>query len=99
MSNLSDSSKLGSGIAVAFVATVYGVGSANLIFIPLSNKLKKLALRQIMELRLCYTAIMGIQAGLNPRIIEEQLRNVLGGQEHGSSAPSSAGGTEQKKVA
>ena len=52
-----------------------------------------------MELRLCYTAIMGIQAGLNPRIIEEQLRNVLGGQEHGSSAPSSAGGTEQKKVA
>ena len=41
MANLSDSSKLGAGIAVAFVATVYGVGAANLLLIPLGNKLKK----------------------------------------------------------
>ena len=41
MGNLSDTSKLGAGIAVAFVATVYGVGFANLIFIPIGNKLKK----------------------------------------------------------
>jgi chemotaxis protein MotA len=78
MSNLSDSAKLGSGIAVAFVATVYGVGTANLVLLPVSNKLKKLAKQEIIELELIYTGLLGIQAGLNPRVIEERLTNLLG---------------------
>lgn len=48
MENLSDPSKLGGGIAVAFVATVYGVGSANLLFLPIANKLKNIIARESM---------------------------------------------------
>jgi len=82
MSNLSDSSKLGAGIAVAFVATVYGVGSANLMMLPIANKLKKLTKEQMKEMELIYLGLTGIQAGLNPRIIEDRLKNSLGHEEH-----------------
>ena len=95
MANLSDSSKLGAGIAVAFVATVYGVGSANLIFLPLGNKLKKMVKDEITELKLIYTALLGLQGGLNPRIIEDQMANVMG--EH--TVESKEGGGEMKKAA
>jgi len=78
MSNLSDSSKLGAGIAVAFVATVYGVGSANLVFLPLANKLKKIYHHEMIEFELIYTALVDIQSGLNPRLIEDKLYNILG---------------------
>jgi chemotaxis protein MotA len=78
MGNLSDSSKLGSGIAVAFVATVYGVGSANLVFIPMGNKLKKIGKEEVHGMELIATALLGIQAGLNPRLIEDKLNNILG---------------------
>jgi chemotaxis protein MotA len=89
MSNLSDSSKLGAGIAVAFVATVYGVGSANLLFLPIANKLKKIGQDEIMEMEIIYAAITGIQGGLNPRVIEEKLANIVGIE----------GGHEEKKAA
>lgn len=81
MSNLSDSSKLGSGIAVAFVATVYGVGAANLVLLPMANKLKKYAKQETEAMELVYTGLVGIQDGLNPRVIEDKLRNRLG--DHG----------------
>ena len=89
MANLSDSSKLGSGIAVAFVATVYGVGLANLVLLPIGNKLKSIFHTEIMEMNLIASGLIGIQTGLNPRIIEERLQNLLG--EHG--------GGEEKKAA
>jgi chemotaxis protein MotA len=92
MSNLSDSSKLGSGIAVAFVATVYGVGAANLFLIPLGGKLKKMAKEELMEMEIIYIALCGIQEGLNPRIIEDRLMNMIGG--HGDK-----GHTEELKKA
>ena len=78
MENLADPSKLGSGIATAFVATVYGVGSSNLIFLPAANKIKrKLALE--MELQtMVAEGILSIQAGLNPRVLEEKLRAYAG---------------------
>jgi chemotaxis protein MotA len=74
MENLSDPSKLGAGIAVAFVATIYGVGSANLFILPIAKKLvhalnRELALREMM-----IEAILGIQAGINPHYLEERLR-------------------------
>jgi chemotaxis protein MotA len=74
MSNLSDTSKLGSGIAVAFVATVYGVGSANLVFLPLGAKIKR-KIRQRMEVKeMVLEGAIGIMTGLNPFIIQERLR-------------------------
>jgi chemotaxis protein MotA len=74
MENLSDTSKLGAGIAVAFVATVYGVGSANLILIPLGNKLKRKIKMQAQMKEMILTGALGIVSGLNPFIIEEKLR-------------------------
>lgn len=78
MGNLSDSSKLGAGIAVAFVATVYGVGAANLVAIPLGNKMKKVGKGEVHEMEIIMVGLLGIQAGLNPRIIEDKLNNILG---------------------
>lgn len=78
MENLSDPSKLGGGIAVAFVATVYGVGSANLFYLPFATKLKrKFALA--MERKMIITeGVLAIQEGLNPRVLEEKLRALTG---------------------
>ncbi|HVC21306.1 MAG TPA: flagellar motor protein [Vicinamibacterales bacterium] len=73
MQNLADPSKLGAGIAVAFVATVYGVGSANLIFLPIATKLKMKARHEARRRELIVEGIMAIQEGLNPRTIQEKL--------------------------
>jgi len=73
MENLSDPSKLGGGIAVAFVATVYGVGFANLVFIPMGNKLK-FSMRETVILReLMIEGILSIQAGESPNFIRQKL--------------------------
>ena len=79
MENLSDPSKLGPGIAVAFVATVYGVGLSNLVLLPVANKLKRrLAIEK--ERKIIITeGVLSIQEGLNPRILEEKLKAFLGG--------------------
>jgi chemotaxis protein MotA len=78
MENLSDPSKLGGGIATAFVATVYGVGAANLFFLPVANKLKrKLGLEKERK-TLIAEGVLSIQAGLNPRVLEEKLASYAG---------------------
>lgn len=73
MSNISDTSKLGSGIAVAFVATIYGVGIANLIFLPLGNRLKKVASDQVRLREMILSGALGIPKGLTPNLIEVKL--------------------------
>lgn len=74
MENLSDPSKLGAGIAVAFVATIYGVGLANLVFLPIANKLKAVVAQQVQRLDMLLDAFAGIAQGDNPRVIEERMR-------------------------
>lgn len=74
MENLSDPSKLGSGIAVAFVATVYGVGFANLLFIPIGNKVKFNRKQEIKVREMMIEGILSIQAGESPNFIQEKLR-------------------------
>lgn len=74
MSNLTDTSKLGSGIAVAFVATVYGIGSANLIFIPIGNKIKRKVKRRMEIKAMVLEGAIGIMSGLNPFVIEEKMK-------------------------
>jgi chemotaxis protein MotA len=73
MQNLSDPSKLGSGIATAFVATIYGVGLANLLFIPMSNKLKAVSQNLQQDRELMLEGIISIAEGENPRNIEMKL--------------------------
>lgn len=77
MENLSDPSKLGSGIAVAFVATVYGVGSANLFFLPVANKLKTLIAAQVVAKDMMVEGLISICNGENPRIIESKLQGFI----------------------
>jgi chemotaxis protein MotA len=79
MENLSDPSKLGGGIATAFVATVYGVGSANLLFLPLANKIKRKLVLERERQTLIAEGVLSILAGLNPRVLEEKLRSYAGG--------------------
>lgn len=73
MENLSDPSKLGSGIAVAFVATIYGVGLANLVFLPISNKLRAIIQHEMMRREMLLNAWVSIASGDHPRIVEERL--------------------------
>lgn len=77
MENLSDPSKLGAGIAVAFVATIYGVGLANLILIPIGNKLKAHAHRQTQLRAMLIEGLVSISHGENPRHIEAKLQGYL----------------------
>jgi len=77
MQNLADPSKLGSGIATAFVATIYGVGLANLFLLPFGNKLKNLALQKSHYREMVIEGIVAIAEGENPRSIESKLQGFL----------------------
>ena len=73
MENLSDPGKLGAGIAVAFVATIYGVGLANLIFLPIGGKLKTAVNEEVTRLEMLSDALFAIAVGDNPLSIEERM--------------------------
>ena len=77
MENLSDPSKLGAGIAVAFVATVYGVGFANLFFLPIANKLKYIIGQEILLREMLIEGLVAVANGENPRLIERKLQGYL----------------------
>lgn len=66
MENLTDPSKLGAGIAVAFVATIYGVGLANLIYLPIAGKLKYYIGRMVTAREMLVDGLIGIAVGDNP---------------------------------
>lgn len=77
MNNLSEPSLLGQGIAVAFVATIYGVGLANLMFIPAGNKLKALIRDESREQEMIVVGMVAIAEGENPRIVESRLQGLI----------------------
>ena len=77
MENLADPGKLGAGIAVAFVATIYGVGLANLVFLPIASKIKFTIARRVAEREIICDGLIGIAQGDNPRIIEARLKGYL----------------------
>ncbi|MAG77083.1 MAG: flagellar motor protein [Colwelliaceae bacterium] len=73
MSNLQDPDMLGQGIATAFVATIYGVGFANLIYIPIANKLRAIIHQQTMYREMIAQGLIAISQGENPHAIENRL--------------------------
>jgi chemotaxis protein MotA len=85
MAHLDDPSKLGEGIATAFVATVYGVGCANLLFLPIAAKLKYLVKRRVRRLEMITEGMIGIAVLESPLQLEMRLRSFLenGGAEDG----------------
>jgi chemotaxis protein MotA len=74
MQHLTEPEHIGGGIAVAFVATVYGVGAANLFVLPVASKLRTKARRAARHRELMMEGVLAIQEGLNPKLIDEKLR-------------------------
>ena len=92
MENLNDPSKLGAGIAVAFVATVYGVGSANLLFLPIATKMEVRHRHDMIINEMMLEGVVSVATGENPRLIEEKLQSFLSEIEknkHPGSSPGS----------
>lgn len=77
MQNLAEPDKLGPGIAAAFVATIYGIASANLFFLPVGNKLKSTIQSQTAYREMIIDGITAIAEGENPRNIETKLRGYV----------------------
>ena len=79
MANLSDTSKLGAGIAVAFVATIYGLLVANVICLPIGSKLKIRMKEEVLRRVMVLEGLIAIQNGENPHFIEQKLMAFTGG--------------------
>lgn len=79
MANLSDTSKLGGGIAVAFVATIYGLIVANIICLPIGNKIKIRMKEEVLRRVMILEGLIAIQNGENPHFIEQKLMAYVGG--------------------
>jgi chemotaxis protein MotA len=77
MQNLADPSKLGTGIAAAFTATVYGIGLANLFLLPIASKLKTVAQSLSHTRGMVIEGMIAIAQGENPRAIDNRLQGYL----------------------
>jgi chemotaxis protein MotA len=96
MKNLSNIEEVGHGIAVAFVATVYGVGTANLFFLPAGNKLKARMQQAIQNKELMLEGVAGIVEGLNPKLIQCKLEAYLSQSHDPKSAKAAKSGKAAK---
>jgi chemotaxis protein MotA len=83
MENLDQPDKIGPGIATAFVATIYGVGSSNIFFIPIGKKIKRKAILEGHARMMVVIGVEGILSGLNPKVIEEKLAVFAHGHKEG----------------
>lgn len=81
LSNLNDPSMLGPSIAVAFTATLYGVVSANVLYLPVASKIRSRSALQIREMELVQLGILSIQAADNPKIVRRKLSTFMQGED------------------
>jgi chemotaxis protein MotA len=77
LENLSDPSKLGHLIAGAFVATLWGVMSANIMFLPFGKRINAIAAGEAARMELVIEGVLAIQAGANPRVVATKLRSKM----------------------
>jgi len=77
LGNLGDPSTLGEKIASAFVATLWGVMTANVFWFPLANRLKRLSATECEQMEMALEGVLAIQAGSNPRLIQQKLKSML----------------------
>lgn len=77
MGNLTNTSELGAGIAVAFVATIYGVGSANLLFLPIASKIQRKVKAETLTKEMILEGAISIVSGMHPRLIREKMNGYL----------------------
>jgi chemotaxis protein MotA len=77
LANVSDPAAMGPAISTAFLATLYGVASANLLFLPVASKLGTRSQEETYLCEILLEGLMGLQAGLSPMVIEERLKSFL----------------------
>jgi chemotaxis protein MotA len=99
MNNLNNPSALGPLIAAAFLATLIGVGSANVVFLPLANRLKELSEIELHFREMTLEGILGIQAGDNPRVVSEKLMAYVPPSERPTEAEQEAAKAAAAKAA
>jgi chemotaxis protein MotA len=99
MNNLNQPSTLGPLIAAAFLATLIGVGSANVFFLPVANRLKELSEAEMHFREMTLEGILGIQAGDNPRVVAEKLMAYVPPSLRPSDDEPAAQAAEQKQAA
>ena len=91
MKNLSNIDMVGHGIAVSFVATVYGVALSNIFLLPAANKIKARAQSEAQLQELILEGTIGIAEGLNPKVIRAKLEGYIPASERGHGKPAGAG--------
>jgi chemotaxis protein MotA len=84
LANLSAPATLGPAISSAFIATLMGVGSANVIYLPIANRLKALSKAEVELRTLTLDGILAVQAGDNPRVVAEKLGSFVPPSERNS---------------
>jgi chemotaxis protein MotA len=99
MNNLNQPSTLGPLIAAAFLATLMGVGSANVIFLPMANRLKELSEAELHFREMTLEGILAIQAGDNPRVVAEKLMAYVPPEDRPSEEEQAAASAAQKQAA
>jgi chemotaxis protein MotA len=99
LGNLSQPEKLGPMIAAAFLATLVGVASANVVFIPIGTRLKQLSAEELHARELVVEGILAIQAGDNPRVVQEKLLTFVPPSQRPADGESITAGAGAEKAA
>jgi chemotaxis protein MotA len=95
MQHLDNIDEVGRGIAVAFVATIYGVALANLVALPAAGKLKIRNHEEQMHKMMMLEGVISIMEGMNPRMIETKLQTFMHGAKHAAAVPAGAAATAE----
>lgn len=77
MENLDKPESLGESIAAAFLATLWGVATANLVWLPIAERLKRISGLECEQMELAIEGVLAIQAGSNPRLVAQKLQSLL----------------------
>ncbi|MFZ2089167.1 MAG: flagellar motor protein [Desulfobaccales bacterium] len=98
MQHLTEPSRLGTGVAVAFVATIYGVASANLLFLPIAHKLKLHHEHEMLRREMVLEGVLALAQGEHPRLIAERLNGILSQDKGDDLKPSTPSGVRPPAV-
>ncbi|HKD76991.1 MAG TPA: flagellar motor protein [Ktedonobacterales bacterium] len=99
LSNLSDPNSLGPEIAVAFIATLWGVSIANLLWLPLGSKLKRKSHEEAFYRNLIIEGVLAVQSGENPRLVRQKLEGMVGKEKKKDVTKPDSGGQAEKSAA
>lgn len=99
LSNLSDPNSLGPEIAVAFIATLWGVCTANLLWLPLGGKLKRKSHEEVFYRQMALEGVLAVQSGENPRIVRQKLEGMIARNKKAKGATDEGGADEAQKAA